>query len=196
MLHYLIVDDDIIACERLLSLLKQSGLSQNQISFTCDLKVADSILEKVDTRNLILFLDVEMPYRNGFQFLEQARESGFQGKVIFVTAYNQYILKALRASAHDFLLKPVDTEELQQALVRINEKGHSSASQRTASLEHAGMSEREKEVIGLLVQGLSSYEIAEKLFLSKHTVDTHRRNILRKTDSKNTAHLIAKFSIS
>ncbi|MGN0001990.1 MAG: LytR/AlgR family response regulator transcription factor [Sphingobacterium composti] len=72
----------------------------------------------------VLFLDVEMPKINGFEFLE--RLGSFDFEVIFVTAYNEYVLEALRANALDYLLKPVNPNELQIAIDklkrRINQK--------------------------------------------------------------------------
>jgi len=68
----------------------------------------------------VVFLDIEMPGMNGFQLLEQLEEFDFE--VIFVTAYNEYMLNALRISALDYLLKPVDTEELKNSLTRLRLK--------------------------------------------------------------------------
>lgn len=68
----------------------------------------------------VLFLDVEMPILNGFQFLEKL--GSFDFEVIFVTAFNAYTLDALRINALDYLLKPVDDEELQCAISRLKEK--------------------------------------------------------------------------
>lgn len=65
----------------------------------------------------VLFLDVEMPQMNGFQFLENLGQFDFE--VIFVTAYNIYTLDALRANALDFLLKPVNPDELACALNKL-----------------------------------------------------------------------------
>ncbi|SFT13613.1 LytR/AlgR family response regulator transcription factor [Sphingobacterium wenxiniae] len=65
----------------------------------------------------VLFLDVEMPILNGFQFLEKLGYFDFE--VIFVTAYNMYTLDALRADALDYLLKPVDPEELECAVNKL-----------------------------------------------------------------------------
>jgi len=62
----------------------------------------------------LVFLDIEMPRLNGFQLLEKIGELFFQ--LIFITAYNEYAVKAFRFSALDYLLKPVDTQELQQAV--------------------------------------------------------------------------------
>lgn len=68
----------------------------------------------------VLFLDVEMPGMNGFQFLE--RLGSFNFEVIFTTAYDSYTLDALRLSAVDYLLKPVDEEELQMAITRLRKR--------------------------------------------------------------------------
>lgn len=62
----------------------------------------------------LVFLDIEMPRLNGFQLLEKVGELFFQ--LIFVTAYNEYAIKAFRFSALDYLLKPIDAQELQQAV--------------------------------------------------------------------------------
>src|SRR4030095_4976429 len=67
-----------------------------------------------------VFLDIEMPGMNGFQMLEKMEEFDFE--VIFVTAYDEYTLNALRISALDYLLKPVDTEDLKNALSRLRKK--------------------------------------------------------------------------
>jgi two-component system LytT family response regulator len=67
-----------------------------------------------------VFLDIEMPGMNGFQLLEKLEEFDFE--VIFITAYNEYMLNALHISALDYLLKPVDTEELKNALARLRKK--------------------------------------------------------------------------
>src|SRR5678816_1170354 len=67
-----------------------------------------------------VFLDIEMPGMNGFQLLEKLEEFDFE--VIFITAYNEYMLNALHISALDYLLKPVDTEELTNAVTRLSKK--------------------------------------------------------------------------
>ncbi|EDM36166.1 response regulator [Pedobacter sp. BAL39] len=73
----------------------------------------------------VLFLDVEMPGMNGFQFLE--RLGSFDFEVIFTTAYDSYTLEALRLSAVDYLMKPVDEEELQTAISRLYRRVSSKA---------------------------------------------------------------------
>jgi two-component system, LytTR family, response regulator len=68
----------------------------------------------------LVFLDIEMPGMNGFQLLEKLEQFDFE--VIFVTAYNEYMLNALHISALDYLLKPVDTDELRNALARFRNR--------------------------------------------------------------------------
>ena len=68
----------------------------------------------------LVFLDIEMPMMNGFELLQKIPEHLFE--VIFVTAYDHYAIKAVRFSALDYLLKPVDKDELKQAVKRFTEK--------------------------------------------------------------------------
>ena len=66
----------------------------------------------------IVFLDIEMPGMNGFEMLHQLSEKNFH--LIFTTAYDQYAIKAIKYSAFDYLLKPVDIEELKAAIEKID----------------------------------------------------------------------------
>ena len=68
----------------------------------------------------LLFLDIEMPFGNGFDLLDRLGPSGFE--IIFVTAFNEYAIKAFKYSALDYLLKPVNIEELKNAVTRAEEK--------------------------------------------------------------------------
>lgn len=70
----------------------------------------------------VVFLDIEMPGTTGFQLLEQLGE--IDCDVIFTTAYGEYAIKAIRYSAIDYLLKPIDTEELKAAIGRVSQKGN------------------------------------------------------------------------
>lgn len=81
----------------------------------------------------VLFLDVEMPGLNGFQFLE--RLGSFDFEVIFTTAYDSYTLKALRLSAVDYLLKPIDEEDLQTAMVRLKKRVNEKTAYKVAKPE-------------------------------------------------------------
>lgn len=93
-------------------------------------KALDSIIElKPD----VLFLDVEMPGMNGFQFLE--RLGSFDFEVIFTTAYDSYTLDALRISAVDYLLKPVDQDDLHTAIDRLKRRVEEKTSYKEKKIE-------------------------------------------------------------
>lgn len=82
--------------------------------------VADA-LEAIETQKPdLIFLDIELPDGDGFQVLEQVKDLNFD--VIFTTAYDQYAMRAFKFSATDYLLKPVDIDELQAAAARVVEK--------------------------------------------------------------------------
>jgi two-component system, LytTR family, response regulator len=80
----------------------------------------------------ILFLDIEMPGMNGFELLEKFQHPDFE--IVFTTAYNEYAIKAIKHSALDYLLKPVDKDELIQTVQRAKEHKTLRASQRVDSL--------------------------------------------------------------
>lgn len=80
----------------------------------------------------LIFLDIEMPVMNGFELLKRLSEYTFQ--VIFVTAYNEFAIQAIRFSALDYLVKPVEVEELQQAVSRVNSRSQTTIVEQLRSL--------------------------------------------------------------
>ena len=81
----------------------------------------------------IVFLDIEMPYMTGFEMLQAIEEKDFQ--VIFTTAYDQYAIKAIKFSAFDYLLKPVDIEELKSAVQKVTAKENIQTVQQIETLQ-------------------------------------------------------------
>ncbi len=136
----------------------------------------------------IVFIDVEMPRMSGFDVVKTIRKKKLNPCFIFVTAYNQYAIKAIKNEAFDYLLKPVDIDELAESIKRYSLKGTNFLNNQ----EIAPLSLREIEILEMLKNEMTSKEIAEKLHISKTTVDTHRRNILEKTGAKSTKDLIEK----
>lgn len=108
-----VVDDEQLALDRMIRLLDAAG-GVTVVGCTTDPAAALDFLtrEKVDA----LFLDIQMPGMNGFELLARLREQPF---VIFTTAYDQYALKAFEVNSIDFLLKPVDPEQLARALGKL-----------------------------------------------------------------------------
>jgi len=112
MIKAIIVDDEPYCCESLATLIKRY-CPEIQLACICysALTALDSIREKSPQ---LVFLDIEMPHMNGFELLEKFPSINFQ--VIFTTSYDQYAIKAFRFSALDYLLKPIDREELRKAV--------------------------------------------------------------------------------
>lgn len=79
----------------------------------------------------LVFLDVEMPGKNGFELLNEMRCKGCDFNVIFYTAYDKYMIQALRESAFDFILKPVKPEELRNAIIRFKKQKADQSGQTT-----------------------------------------------------------------
>jgi two-component system LytT family response regulator len=113
----ILMDDELQGLNALRAKLTLMGSDVQIIATFQDPQVA---LQQIKTLQPdVLFLDIEMPNMNGFQLLEALRPYSFQ--VVFVTAYNQYAIKALRMSAFDYLLKPIDIDELRATTTRIRE---------------------------------------------------------------------------
>src|SRR5262245_30857068 len=73
----------------------------------------------------LVFLDIQMPGKNGFELLKELKEYDFE--LVFVTAFDQYAIQAIKFSAADYLLKPINPQELQQAVERISAKNNQHA---------------------------------------------------------------------
>jgi DNA-binding NarL/FixJ family response regulator len=182
-----IVDDEKLARERL-SLILNAYVPEG-VTIVGDTDDEEEALEKIPELSPdLVFLDIEMPRTSGLELAEELKLRGYTGKIVFVTAYDHYAIKAIRAGAFDYLLKPVDVDELKLVLDRLNRKNGKGINSDLVKRFH--LSSREMEIVELLLKGFSSEEIARQLFLSKNTVNTHRRNIHEKTGAKNTVELM------
>ena len=114
MLKAVIVDDEPYCCEALATLLEDSP-EVEVVAICHNAANALSAIQKYSPD--LVFLDVEMPKMNGFEMLEQLPAVNFD--LIFTTSYDKYALKAIRFSAIDYLLKPVDQEELLNAVQKV-----------------------------------------------------------------------------
>ncbi|MCB9001257.1 MAG: response regulator transcription factor [Bacteroidales bacterium] len=180
----IVVDDEILAIERMCNLLSQ--LHQVELIDTA-LTPEKAIKEITAQKPDLVFVDVEMPRINGFEIVKQVQANLCFPSFVFVTAYSQYAIKAIKAEAFDFLLKPVDIDELHESINRYNAKQKG-----IAIPDEYTLTEREREILHLVAKGKTSKEIGEILSISKHTVDTHRRRILEKVGVKSTFELFSK----
>ncbi|WP_390344103.1 response regulator transcription factor [Variovorax boronicumulans] len=148
-----------------------------------------------------IVLDVRMPGISGLTVLDRLVAQGVDQPVIMLTGHGtvEMCRRAFKAGAAEFLEKPVDDEQLLEALqqavrqhVRTRER---SQADNAARERVAQLSEREREVLAFIVQGLTNKEIARVLALSPRTVETHRANLFAKLDCDSLAQLIRRYAV-
>jgi two-component system LytT family response regulator len=120
MIKAIIVDDEPYCCEALHILLNYH-CPQVKVVGIC-YSGREALQEIKEQKPELLFLDIEMPQMNGFELLEKIPAPDFD--LIFTTSYDQYAIKAIRFSALDYLLKPIDRDELQAAIQKVTERNH------------------------------------------------------------------------
>src|ERR1017187_3338629 len=116
MIKAIIVDDEPYCCETL-EIMIGNFCRIISVEAICH-SGAEAIEALAQFSPQLVFLDIEMPYMNGFEFLEKVHFINFG--LIFTTSYDQYAIKAIRFSALDYLLKPIDREELIQAVAKVS----------------------------------------------------------------------------
>lgn len=152
----------------------------------------------------ILILDLNIGKINGFDLLEKVVVEFPKLKVIILTMYNEpaFVRKAKSLGASAYLLKNYSGDELLDVIEQIDasdfylSKGISITDDTKKEFDASfavtsQLSPKEIEIIKYVAKGLSSKDIADALFLSVHTVDTHRRNLLKKLRLNNTASLVS-----
>jgi len=123
MLHAILIDDESKALE---SLLWELSKFKNDISVLDTFTNPNEAIEFIKHNQVdCVFLDIEMPTMDGFQFLNHLGDEDIA--VVFTTAYNEYALKALKNEALDYLLKPIDSDDLKQAILKIKKSKNSKS---------------------------------------------------------------------
>lgn len=117
MLKVLLIDDEERATDALRLMIERGVPEIGQVRVCNDAEAAAEMIHVYQPA--LVFLDIQMPRLNGFQLLESLPNKSF--KIIFTTAYNEYAVQAIRYSAFDYLLKPVDIKELQAAVQRFTQ---------------------------------------------------------------------------
>ena len=147
-----------------------------------------------------IVLDVRMPGISGLTVLDTLVAQGVDQPVIMLTGHGTVDMcrRSFKAGAAEFLEKPVDDELLIEALqnavrqhVRSRERHQAD---RAARERYAQLSEREREVLGFIVAGLTNKEIGRALDLSPRTVETHRANLFAKLQAESLALLIRRYA--
>lgn len=155
----------------------------------------------------IVFLDIEMPVWNGIKTLRELQLKGFTFPIVILSMLEErsIISQCIEIGASGYLHKDAAKEEL-AACIKAVFSGEQYLSNEAAKIlsgerkpkffklddnKEIILTEREKEILGLICEGLSSREIGEKLFISSRTVETHKEHLLDKFEVNSTAKLIA-----
>lgn len=147
-----------------------------------------------------IVLDIRMPGISGMTVLEQLVAQGVDQPVIMLTGHGTVDLcrRAFKTGAAEFLEKPVDDEllinTLQQAVRQHVKSRQRHQADRLARERYQQLSEREQEVLGLIIAGLTNKEIGRALEVSPRTVETHRANLFAKLRADSLAQLIRQYA--
>ena len=190
-----LIDDDEAVRSSLALLIGTVGL---RVQTWSD---AQTFMAEFDRQTIgVIVLDVRMPGISGLTVLEDLVAQGVDQPVIMLTGHGTVAMcrRAFKAGAAEFLEKPVNDEALLEALqngVRQHVKSrqrHRTDQQTRARFSQ--LSEREREVLGLIVGGLTNKEIGRALELSPRTVETHRANLFAKLEVESLAHMIRHYA--
>ena len=148
----------------------------------------------------IILLDINLPDMSGIEFCSQARSRFPELKILVVTSLAQrhVIDKAIQSGVMGFVLKTSDVRDITEGIMQVMDgKTYFGLGVKDLMDGHtvSGSSEpvitkRESEILRLIADGFTNQEIADRLFISSSTVDSHRKNLLVKFNSKNTAALV------
>ena len=203
-INVLVADDHQIIRDGIKALLNNIP----GIHITCEASNGLEAIEILRNNSIdLVLMDITMPKLNGVEATKVIAEKFPAVKVLTLTMHDEesHIVKMLKVGAKGYILKTTGKRELAEAIKTVA-SGESYFSKEASSkiMEHfmkdkggqkegtvgRDLTKREIEVLRLIAEENTNSEIAEKLFLSPRTVDTHRRNLLQKLHVKNTAGLV------
>lgn len=198
----ILADDHEIVRRGVRSVLQADG------RFQIVAEVADGLSAVQQTEKLkpnVLFLDLSLPRLHGLEALRQIRICSPNTKVLVLSMHNDepYVIEALRNGASAYILKGSESEEIVKAIQEVlagrrflsaplTEWAITALAVKTpdSSDPYNTLSPREREVMQLAAEGLGAAEIAEKLFISARTAETHRANLMRKLSLQTQTDLV------
>jgi DNA-binding NarL/FixJ family response regulator len=190
-----IVDDHYMVIEGIRSLLQ----NEKNIEWVGHAMNADSCLAFLKNQKPdVILMDISMPGKSGIELCKEVKEKYPTIFILGLSTFNQqsFIEKMLENGASGYLLKNASQEELLEGIQTVMKGKTYLSDEASRSLrknsngETPILTRREKEVMELIAEGMTNNEIAQKLFISATTVDTHRKNLLTKLSAKNTAELV------
>lgn len=197
----MIIDDHPLIADGIQMMLKDV----NYLSVIATVKSAAAALAFLENSEPeIILLDISLPDTDGLQLCGKIREKNKYSKIIGLTSANDasIITQLLHRGGNGYLLKNMERDELLEAINKVldgkiflskaaNEKVlEQFSSVSTAIKSVPALTRREKEILALLEDGLNGPQIAEKLFLSVLTIETHRKNLMQKLNVNSTQQLL------
>jgi DNA-binding NarL/FixJ family response regulator len=190
-----IVDDHYMVVEGIRSMLIQ----EKNIEWLGHAMTASSCMAFLRQQQPdVLLLDINLPDKSGIDLCKEIKEKYPDIHILGLSSFNQqsYIQKMIQNGASGYVLKNASLDEILKAIETANKGDIFLSNEVKATIrenkdaEIPVITRREKEVLKLIAEGLTNKEIAERLFISATTVDTHRNSLLSKFEVKNTANLI------
>ncbi|MDD2700770.1 MAG: response regulator [Sideroxydans sp.] len=186
-----VVDDDEAMRDSIACLLDSVDLPSRQFSD------ANSFLEFCSPQlHGCILLDIRMPGMSGMDLLEHLKINGINLPVIIITGHGDVPLavRALKLGAFDFVQKPFNANDLldrvRAALLQVEQDSHKNRARNELRSHFEALTDREREIMELVVSGDSSKMIGMRLGISSRTVDIHRANIMRKLNIRTVAELV------
>lgn len=198
MIRVLLADDQQMFIDGIRSILS----TVNNIEIIGVANNGLELLEKLEENQPdVILLDINMPEMDGIETCKRVKKKYPKSKILILSTYSHksFVANLISLGADGYLLKNTGKEELVLALETVHD-GENYYSQQIKDVlnenkksdgdEISFLSKREIEVLSLIGQGNTNTQIAEKLFLSPYTVETHRKNMMHKLQLKNSAELV------
>lgn len=199
-LNILIVDDHPVVLEGMTNILDQLSC----VNIICKSEDAVSAMRVLKEHNVqIVITDINLPEINGIELCRRIKQEYPQVKVIGMSTFHDpmYVGEMLQAGGNGFITKNSTFQEIETAILAVGRGevivSHLLDNQKAITFNKSDgplITRREKEVLHLIAEGLTNKEIAERLFVSISTIDSHRKNLLSKFEVMNAASLITKAS--
>ncbi|WEK37531.1 MAG: response regulator transcription factor [Candidatus Pseudobacter hemicellulosilyticus] len=202
MIRILIVDDHPLVTDG----IRMMVMPHTYLSIAGAARTGKEALDFLDSEPPVdvILLDINLPDMDGLRICELIREKDKTVKILGLTYLNEagIITQLIRKGANGYLLKNMDGTELLKAIDEVMNGAtylSKAANEKIIQqLQHHDLpatgvpqlTRRERDILELLMKGLTSQEIATQLFLSSYTVDTHRKNMLQKFNVRNTQSLL------
>ncbi len=200
----IIIEDNELLRDSLKEAINKSGQISCRNSFGSGEAALDFIAKEELVPDIIL-LDIGLPGMNGIEMIPELRKLTPSSKIIIITVHDddENVFNAICAGASGYLLKDLSSDRIVASINEVMNGGapmNSHIAKKVLSMfrdqnvksNGYSLSDREKEILSLLVEGLSKKQIADKIFLSHHTVDSHLRNIYAKLEVHSRSSAISK----